>query len=144
MYGYLILAGTPKPPESFGNFLSAASVLRHKHGRMHLRIGKPISVRARSEGRVQRWKQALSPGSKPYDDATKEVITDLAYDVIASHQANFIIMMPAVLSALALCFAQVRTQPTPPPLPSGPRPLSSPSPPPLLPLSFYQGRQKVT
>ena len=93
--------------ENLENIFKAASVLKHKHGRMHLRIGKPISVRARAEGRVQRYKQALSPGSKPYDDATKEVVADIAYEVIASHQAIFIITMPAVLSTLVLYYTQL-------------------------------------
>jgi hypothetical protein len=39
------MLGTPKPKESLSSLLQARRVVSHNHGRMHLRLGAPISVR---------------------------------------------------------------------------------------------------
>lgn len=39
------MLGTPKPKESLRGLIAARRILGHDHGRMHVRIADPVSVR---------------------------------------------------------------------------------------------------
>eukprot|EP00040_Diaphanoeca_grandis_P028191 m.162216 g.162216 ORF g.162216 m.162216 type:complete len:705 (+) comp31267_c0_seq1:81-2195(+) len=98
------MLGTPKPKENIGNILKARNVMKHNHGRMHVKIGKAISIRSFLEHRVSRARHTLAPGPTPYNDADKNAIGDLNYEVIRHHQLNFVVTMPVILSALTMCW----------------------------------------
>lgn len=77
------MLGIPKPKEGLGTTIAGGtSVVKTRHGRMHCKVGVPISARARAEGKVQRELGTLTPGEgKPYDAAGKKFILDLGYEV---------------------------------------------------------------
>lgn len=84
------MLGIPKPKEGLGTTIAGGtSVVKTRHGRMHCKVGVPISARARAEGKVQRELGTLTPGEgKPYDAAGKKFILDLGYEVRTDFAAN--------------------------------------------------------
>lgn len=98
------MLGIPKPKEGLGTMLAGGTAaLKTKHGRMHCKVGTPISARARAEGKVKRELGTLTPGEgKPYDDAGKQFILDLGYEVVHAQQNLFVITVPSIFASLVL------------------------------------------
>ena len=48
------MLGIPKPKESTSGLLKARTVIQHDHGRLHVKVGKPIFLHDFNNGRVNR------------------------------------------------------------------------------------------
>lgn len=98
------MLGIPKPKEGLGTTIAGGTaVVKTKHGRMHCKVGEPISARARAEGKVKRELGTLTPGEgKPYDNAGKLFIEDLAYEVVHTHQKLFVVTVPSIFASLVM------------------------------------------
>eukprot|EP00729_Bicosta_minor_P013088 gene13088-15195_t len=109
------MLGIPKPKEGLGTTIAGGtSVVKTRHGRMHCKVGVPISARARAEGKVQRELGTLTPGEgKPYDAAGKKFILDLGYEVVHTHQKLFVITVPSMFASLVLLHSDQGAQSIP-------------------------------
>lgn len=96
------MIGVPKTKESIGALVRARAVLEHSCGRMHVRVGPCLSVRDELEAKVSRQRHTESPGMTAYTDDERGAVEDLAYKVIATHQAAFVVTVPSVLAAVTL------------------------------------------
>lgn len=99
------MLGTPKPKESFMATLKATSILKHNHGRMHVRIAPAISTHTAIGSRIDRAGRALTPAQVPYSTGEKEAILDLGYEVVMAHQDSFIASVPSLLATVVLAEA---------------------------------------
>lgn len=96
------MLGTPKPKESFGKVFKARNVMKHNHGRMHVRLGPIISADAFLNPRVSRARHTLSPGPTPFDTQDRAAVVDISYKVIEHQQRSFVVTVPVLLAALSL------------------------------------------
>ncbi|XP_072533870.1 dihydroxyacetone phosphate acyltransferase [Salminus brasiliensis] len=65
------LLGVPKPKESTTGLLKARQVLEEDYGCMHVCFGKPVSVRALAQGRVNRGQFNLVPRDLPLNGSVE-------------------------------------------------------------------------
>ncbi|XP_066533576.1 dihydroxyacetone phosphate acyltransferase [Hoplias malabaricus] len=65
------LLGVPKPRETTTGLLKARGVLQEDYGCMHVVFGKPVSVRALAQGRVNRGQFNLVPRHQPLSECVE-------------------------------------------------------------------------
>lgn len=87
--------GTPKPKESLSGLLRARTVLQHDHGRLHVRMAAPLSLRDftdRYGPRPPRQPEygapiAISlPVSTHTSPVPRHLVHDLAYEIVRRQQ----------------------------------------------------------
>jgi hypothetical protein len=88
-------------------------VVKTKHGRLHVRIGEPISLHEAAKGRVDRAETAIEPGALVYTAAHKQLVAELGYEVVHEHQRMFVITIPTIFASLCLHYAENGTEELP-------------------------------
>ncbi|XP_076872576.1 dihydroxyacetone phosphate acyltransferase [Brachyhypopomus gauderio] len=97
------LLGVPKPKETTSGLLKARQVLREDYGTMHVYFGRPVSVRALAQGRINRSQYNLVPRHIPQRACAEAqaLVSDVAFRLLRL-QEQAMVLRPWTLVATLL------------------------------------------